>query len=343
MMNFADRLGAKIRQTNNPTVMGLDPVLDYVPESIRTYFREQCDDAALATGLAIYEFNRRLIDNTYDLIPAVKLQLAFYEQYGIHGMEALRQTLLYARKKDLLVIADAKRNDIGSTAAAYARAFLGSTTLIDGTSTAFLDADAITLNGYLGLDGIQPFLEYCQGQEKTKVQDKGRDNENTKVQDKGRDNEKGVFILVRTSNPSAGDLQDLILSDGRPVFEAMAEKVSIWGEQSVGLLGYSSVGAVVGATWPLQASRLRRLMPKTFILIPGYGSQGATADDAVRSFGPEGGGAIVNASRSLMCAWKEHGMKAEQFDQAARLEAEKMRGDLQRAIERKSGLHNNAE
>ena len=330
MMNFADRLGAKIRQTNNPTVMGLDPVLDFVPESICGYFREQCDDAALASGLAIYEFNRRLIDSTCDLIPAVKLQLAYYEQYGIHGLEALRQTVLYARKKDLIVIADAKRNDIGTTASAYARAFLGETTLIDGTSQAFLDADAITLNGYLGLDGIQPFLDYCEEQGSTHVQDKG-----------GADG-KGVFILVRTSNPSAGDLQDLILSDGRSVFEAMAEKVAAWGEHSVGLLGYSSVGAVVGATWPLQASRLRRLMPKTFILIPGYGTQGATADDAVRSFGPDGGGAIVNASRSLMCAWKNHNMPIEQFDLAARLEAQKMRDDLQKALNGKLGLNNNA-
>lgn len=330
MMNFADRLGAKIRQTNNPTVMGLDPVLDFVPESISSYFREQCDDAALASGLAIYEFNRRLIDSTCDLIPAVKLQLAYYEQYGIHGLEALRQTVLYARKKDLIVIADAKRNDIGTTASAYARAFLGETTLIDGTRQAFLDADAITLNGYLGLDGIQPFLDYCEEQGSTHVQDKGRADR------------KGVFILVRTSNPSAGDLQDLILSDGRSVFEAMAEKVAAWGERSVGLLGYSSVGAVVGATWPLQASRLRRLMPKTFILIPGYGTQGATADDAVRSFGPDGGGAIVNASRSLMCAWKNHNMPVEQFDLAARLEAINMRDDLQRALNRKSGLNNNS-
>ena len=342
MMNFADQLGAKIRQTNNPTVMGLDPVLDYVPEGIRSYFREQCDDAALASGLAIFEFNRRLIDNTCDLIPAVKLQLAYYEQYGIHGLEALRQTLLYARQKNMLVIADAKRNDIGSTASAYARAFLGETTLIDGTRQAFLDADAITLNGYLGLDGIQPFLEYCEGQGNPNAQEQGGDNGNLKSQDKSKANGKGVFILVRTSNPSAGDLQDLILSDGRSVFEAMAEKVAAWGERSVGLLGYSSVGAVVGATWPLQASRLRRLMPKTFILIPGYGTQGATADDAVRSFGPDGGGAIVNASRSLMCAWKNHDMPIEQFDLAARLEAKKMRDELERALNSKLGLNNNA-
>ena len=311
MMNFADRLADKIRETGNPTVLGLDPLLDYVPETICSYFREQCDDPALASGLALYEFNRRLIDSTADLIPAVKLQLAYYEQYGVHGLEALRQTIQYARKKGLLVIADAKRNDIGSTASAYARAFLGKTKLIDGSEQAALDADAVTLNAYLGLDGIQPFLDYCGGQ--------------------GR----GVFILVRTSNPSAGDLQDLILSDGRPVYELMAAKVAAWGEAYVGDRRYSPVGAVVGATWPLQAARLRQLMPRTMILVPGYGAQGATADDAARSFGPDGGGAIVNASRSLMCAWKNHQMDISLFDLAARKEAIRMKNDLCQALEKR--------
>lgn len=309
--NFADRLNTKIAQTSNPTVLGLDPMLDYIPKSILTYFREQCDDATLATSLAIYEFNRRLIDAVVDIVPAIKPQFAYYEQYGHHGWEALNHTIQYAHNKGMLVIADAKRNDIGPTAAAYARAILGQTDLIDGTVRACLDADAVTLNGYLGLDGIAPFLTLCKEQG------------------------KGVYILVRTSNPSAGDLQDLTLSDGRTVYEAMAAKVHEWGHDLKGSCGYSSVGAVVGATWPLQARKLRKIMPDNLILVPGYGAQGATADDAVAGFGHDGQGALVNASRSLMCAWKKHGLDHEAFDQACRQEAIQMKNDLQQALEKK--------
>ncbi len=310
MNNFADRLTERIQKTGNPTVMGLDPVLDYIPESIRTYFLDQCADPAMASGLALYEFNRRLIDSVSELIPAIKPQVAYYEQYGVHGLEALRQTIHYAQNKGMLVIADGKRNDIGSTAEAYARSWLGETKLLDDSVVAMHNADALTVNAYLGLDGIQPFLDLCQR------------------------NGKGIFILVRTSNPSAGDLQDLTLSDGRSVYEAMANKVSTWGEELVGSCGYSAVGAVVGATWPLQALRLRKLMPKTFILVPGYGAQGATADDAACSFGSDGGGAIVNASRSLMLAWKKHQMSHEEFDHAARREALRMKADLNQALDK---------
>lgn len=308
MMNFADRLDEAIQKTGNPTVMGLDPQLEFVPETLLTAFREACDDPVLATGLAICEFNRRLIDAVADVIPAVKLQSAFYEQYGLAGLDALRQTITHARSKGLLVIVDAKRNDIGSTAAAYARTFLDEATLIDGTKRAAFAADALTLNAYLGIDGIRPFLDCCgQG--------------------------KGVFILVRTSNPSAGELQDLELADGRSVCEAMADLVSVWGKDLTGKCGYSSVGAVVGATWPQQAELLRRRMPQAFILVPGYGAQGGTADDAVRSFGCDGRGGLVNASRSLMTAWKAHGMDHDLFDLAARREALSMRKALQKALE----------
>jgi orotidine-5'-phosphate decarboxylase len=312
MADFADRLSRRIRETGNPSVLGLDPLLDYIPASIKAYFRRQCDEPGLATGLAIYEFNRRLIDSVADLVPAIKPQLAYYENYGIHGLEALHQTIEYARRSGMLVIADGKRNDIGSTAEAYAGAWLGETRLLDGLPTAMFDADALTINAYLGLDGVQPFVDVCKNRG------------------------KGIFILVRTSNPSAGDLQDLVLSDGRPVYEALASKVAVWGEQLVGESGYSSVGAVVGATWPLQASRLRKLMPRTLILVPGYGAQGATADDAAHSFGPDGGGAVVNASRSLMLAWKKQQLNQEEFDIAARREALCMRADLRQALE-KSG------
>ena len=312
MNNFADRLDQKIRQTGNPTVLGLDPLLDYVPQSIIDYFGRQCDDQSLIAGLSLYEFNKRLIDSLADIVPAIKPQVAYYEKYGPHGMNAMRQTILHARKAGMLVIADCKRNDIGSTAEAYADAWLGENRMPDGSAGVQFDADALTVNGYLGADGIDPFIRVC------------------------REHGKGIFILVRTSNPSAGDLQDLILSDGRTVYEAMAGKVSLWGEGLAGDCGYSAVGAVVGATWPLQASKLRKLMPKAFILVPGYGAQGATALDAVSCFGPDGRGAIVNASRSLMLAWKKHQMPHEDFAAATRREALLMKADLRQALE-KSG------
>lgn len=310
MDNFADRLEARIRAMGNPTVMGLDPMLDYVPARLRTAAAARYEDSARATGQALLAFNQALIDAVADIVPAIKPQFAYYEQYGIHGWSALAQTIAYAQAKGLLVIADAKRNDIGSTAEAYARAILGESQLADGLRHTLLGADAVTLNGYLGLDGLQPFFDLCQQAG------------------------KGVYILVRTSNPSAGDLQDLALADGRTVYEAMAGKVEQWGRTLIGSCGYSSVGAVVGATWPQQAVRLRSIMPHSLILVPGYGAQGATADDAVASFGPDGGGAIVNASRSLMLAWRKHNLDQADFAEAARLEALQMRDDLRQALVR---------
>ena len=310
MVNFADRLTQKIKETGNPTVMGLDPMLDYVPASIRHQAALASTDPAETAGLALYLFNQQLIDAVADLIPAVKPQFAYYEQYGVPGLVALQKTIAYAKDKGLLVIADAKRNDIGSTAEAYSRAILGETNLGASDSQSFIGADCMTLNGYLGIDGIKPFLDQCQ---------------------KGG---QGVYILVRTSNPSAGDLQDLVLADGRPVYEAMAEKVAEWGQDLIGQSGYSSVGAVVGATWPRQAEKLRQLMPHSLILVPGYGAQGATADDAVASFGQDGQGAIVNASRSLMLAYKKQGLSADAFAAATRLEAIAMRDDLRSALKR---------
>lgn len=312
LSNFADNLQDKIDRLNNPTVMGLDPILDYVPDQLRDYFFEQCEDPAMAAGLSILEFNRRLIDATADIIPAVKPQLAYYEQYGVHGWEALRQTIAYAKSKGMIVIADGKRNDIGSTASAYASAILGDTELRPGSRQEMLGADCITVNAWLGIDGIEPFLKLC------------------------RENGKGIFALVRTSNPSAIDIQDLKLEDGRTVYEAMADKVNEWGSDLIGNCGYSSVGAVVGATWPQQAAELRARMPHTMILVPGYGAQGAGAADAVAGFGPDGRGGIVNASRSLMTAWKKHKMDHESFDLACRKEALEMRNNLRRALESKS-------
>lgn len=308
MSNFADRLLSRISALDNPTVMGLDPMLDYIPEQLTGPIRKNCSDPLVAAGLAITAYNQRLIDCVADIVPAIKPQLAYYEQYGIPGIEAFQQTCAYARVKGMLVIADGKRNDIGTTAAAYARAYLGETTVWDGTKRPVFDADALTINPYLGVDGIEPFLEQCQLH--------------------GR----GVFILVRTSNPSAGDFQDLRLADGRTLYEAVADQVDLWGASLIGESGYSSAGAVVGATYPDQATVLRQRMPHTLILVPGYGAQGATAEDCARNFDKNGRGAIVNASRSLMLAYKKQQLPHEAFDEACRHEAIQMKQSLKLAI-----------
>jgi len=316
MTPFADRLLAAVDRVKNPTVLGLDPKIDYVPTSIREIARQRFADPAQATAEALLEFNRRLIDALSDLVAVAKPQFAYYETLGPHGARCLAETIRHAKDRGMVIIADAKRNDIGPTAEAYARAILGETDLVDGSSKAFLDADAVTLNGYLGADGIVPFLSVCDRLG------------------------KGVFVLVRTSNPSAVDFQDLPLADGRPLYEAVAAKVAEWGAPRVSACGYSSVGAVVGATWPEQARTLRRLMPSTPILVPGYGAQGATADAAAASFDAQGRGAVVNASRSLMCAYNlkvhEGRLTAEDFESAARSEAVRMRDDLTAAIRRKN-------
>jgi orotidine-5'-phosphate decarboxylase len=311
MSNFADRLLNRIQALDNPTVMGLDPMLEYIPTSLAAPFTKEGADPLQAAGLAITAYNRQLIDSVADIVPAVKPQLAYYEQYGLPGLEAFRQTCTYAREKGMLVIADGKRNDIGTTAAAYARAYLGQSPLAQGELEEAFPSDALTVNPYLGVDGIEPFLEQC------------------------RRNGRGIFILVRTSNPSAGDLQDLQLADGRTVYEAVADRVTAWGAGLVGDSGYSSAGAVVGATYPEQAALLRSRMPHALILVPGYGAQGATANDCAHSFGQDGLGAIVNASRSLMLAYKKQQMPHEAFADACRLEAIQMRDALNGAIAKK--------
>jgi orotidine-5'-phosphate decarboxylase len=309
MKNFADRLTEQIERLGNPTVMGLDPSVEYIPDEMLHYYGNQVEDKSMATAMAIFEFNRMLIDATCDIIPAVKPQFAYYEMYGVHGMEALRRTISYAKTKGMLVIADAKRNDIGSTASAYAKAIIGETALWDQSLAAMYDADAITLNAYLGIDGIKPFIDVAKS--------------------KG----KGIYILVRTSNPSAGDFQDLRIEDGYTLYEKVAQKVAVWGEDLVGECGYSSVGAVVGATWPEQAAALRKIMPKSLILVPGYGAQGGSAAAATVNFDANGKGAIVNASRSLMCAWKKRDdLKPMDFQKATMDEALRMKKDLSDAI-----------
>jgi orotidine-5'-phosphate decarboxylase len=313
MKNFADRLIEKIAAFNNPTVMGLDPKLDFIPQHIIDSCNKQTDNNQIASAMAIFEFNRMLIDATYDIIPAIKPQFAYYEMYGIYGLETLHKTVSYAKSKGMIVIADAKRNDIGSTAEAYAAGILGSTILSDSSSVSMLDADAITVNAYLGIDGIEPFVKVAKEQG------------------------KGVFILVRTSNPSAGDFQDLTLQDGRKLYEAVADRINIWGSDLIGENGFSSIGAVVGATWPEQASDLRNRMPSAFILVPGYGAQGGSADTAACSFSQNGTGAIVNASRSLMCAYKKRSdLNETEFQIATRDEAIRMRDDINDALLKKT-------
>ena len=310
MKNFSDELVRKIAEMENPTVLGLDPKLDYIPDFIKEHAEQIFpEEATKATAKAIWLFNKAIIDSTCDIIPAIKVQYAYYEMYGIEALKTMLLTIRYAQKKGMLVISDAKRNDIGSTATAYAEAILGNTDLLLGENMPMTGSDAVTVNPYLGIDGVKPFIDVAK-----------RDG-------------KGVFCLVRTSNPSAGDFQDLELGDGRMVYEAVAAKVNEWGEGLVGEEGFSSVGAVVGATWPEQAVQLRRAMPKAIILVPGYGAQGASADDAVASFTAEGKGSIVNASRSIMTAWKKNSeLKPEEFATAARLEAEDMKNKLNAAL-----------
>lgn len=291
-MSFTERLQAAVRRTHNPSVLGLDPMPDYVPD----YVSAESDPAR-----RILAFNKMLIDCTHDLIAAVKPQLAYYEALGCDGFDAFLETIRYAAGKGLIVIVDGKRNDIDSTAARYAHAYL------EGGFAPF--CDALTVNPYLGSDGMTPFLEAAHA------------------------NGKGLFALVRTSNPSAGDLQDLILQDKRPVYEAVADLVTGWGKPFVGADGYAPLGAVVGATWPKQADALRRRLPHAFILVPGYGAQGGTADDAARLFDEKGGGAVVNASRSLMLAYrKAKASTADQFVTATRAAVSAMRDDLNAAL-----------
>lgn len=310
MRNFSDELVRKIAVMENPTVLGLDPKLDYIPDFIKEYAEQIFpEEAAKATAKALWLFNKAIIDATCDIVPAVKVQYAYYEMYGIEALKTMLLTIRYAQKKGMLVISDAKRNDIGSTATAYAEGILGNTDLLLGENMPMTGSDAVTVNPYLGIDGVKPFIDVAKREG------------------------KGVFCLVRTSNPSAGDFQDLKLGDGRMVYEAVAAKVNEWGEELIGEEGFSSLGAVVGATWPEQAVQLRKAMPKAIILVPGYGAQGASADDAVASFTADGKGSIVNASRSIMTAWKKNSdLKPEEFATAARLEAEDMKNKLNAAL-----------
>ena len=271
----------KIDEKNNPTVMGLDPKLDFIPASILNAAKAEYGDTFRAAGEAIFEFNKGLIDAAADLVPAVKPQSAFYEMYGLEGERALARTVEYAKAAGLYVILDVKRNDIGSTAEAYAAAYLGETKLFDKSDKA-LEVDCVTVNPYLGSDGIVPFVKTAA------------------------EFNKSMFILVKTSNPSSKEFQDIEI-DGKPIYRIVGETVEKWGADYIGASGYSPCGAVVGATHPAQLAELREALPHTFFLIPGYGAQGGGAADVAASFDKNGGGAIVNSSRALMCAYKGKG------------------------------------
>jgi orotidine-5'-phosphate decarboxylase len=307
-MSF-NRLIAGIKRMNNPTVAGLDPTLDYIPEFIKKQAFADFGHTPEGTANAILRFNIGLIDALYDIVPAVKPQSAYYEMHGWQGVKVLYETIRYAQSKGMFVIVDGKRNDIGTTAQAYAAAYLGNlsesnTDSTNSTNCGFA-ADALTVNGYLGTDGLKPFVKACD------------------------ENDKGIFVLVKTSNKSSGELQDKFLPDGRTVYDFMGDMCEDLGAVHHNH-GYSAVGAVVGATYPEQLTYLRGSLPHTFFLVPGYGAQGGGAAGLAGAFDAEGLGAIVNSSRAIMCAYKNTGRPEEAYAEAARNEAHRMREDINR-------------
>ena len=296
---MTDILLDKMKALGNPSVAGLDTSFDYLPDAVKA----KCSTLA-DVGAAITDFNLELIERLYTIVPAGKVQVADYEMYGVEGMAAFRETVAAAKRKGLIVIADVKRNDIGSTAACYAKAYLTGAQ-INGKIVTPFDSDYVTVNGYLGMDGIKPFTD---------------------------NGGKGIFVLVKTSNPSSGQLQDRIFDDGRTLYETMGALVEEWGAPTRGKYGYSDVGAVVGATHPVQAEKLRAQMPHTLFLVPGYGAQGGTAEDLTVCFDDKGLGAIVNSSRGIICAYKSEKYKGMHFAAAAAAAATDMQADIMGAL-----------
>jgi orotidine-5'-phosphate decarboxylase len=273
-----NKLVEKIKVTGAPIVVGLDPMLDYIPDHLKKAAFKEAGETLEGAAEAIWLYNKGIIDKIYDLVPAVKPQIAMYEQFGLPGLAAFKKTVDYCKEKGLVVIGDIKRGDIGSTSAAYAVGHLGKVKVGSTLCQAF-DEDFVTVNPYLGTDGVQPFIDVC------------------------KEEKKGLFILVKTSNPSSGEFQDKLI-DGKPLYEHVGEKVAAWGEQLMGD-EYSYVGAVVGATYPEQGKILRKVMPKSFILVPGYGAQGGKGKDLVHFFDDNRLGAIVNSSRGIIAAYKQ--------------------------------------
>ncbi len=303
---IVERLIEQVIKCENHTVVGLDPRFDYVPEYIREEAMSKHNDYSEGVAEAFFLYNKEIIDNIYDIVPAVKPQIAFYEQYGIAGLNSFKQTCDYASSKGLVVIGDVKRGDIGSTAEAYSEAYLGN-------KEYSLNTDFITVNPYLGTDSLEPFIKNCN------------------------ENEKGVFILVKTSNKSSGELQDLVCN-GKTIYEHVADIVVRLGEDYVGDKGYNFVGAVVGATYKEEAAKLRKLMKNTYFLVPGYGAQGGTAEDVVACFNDDGLGAIVNSSRGIIAAYKSKDysdkFSDKEFGLASREAAINMRNAINKELEK---------
>ncbi len=302
------KLADKIKKTHAPICVGLDPMLSYIPDHILNKAFAEFGETLEGAAEAVWQYNKAIIDATYDLIPSVKPQIAMYEQYGTEGLKVFQKTVEYCHKKDLLVIGDVKRGDIGSTSAAYAAGHLGKVTVGNKTYAAF-DEDFATVNPYLGTDGIKPFIDVC------------------------KEEKKGIFILVKTSNPSSGEFQDR-LTDGRPLYEWVGEKVAEWAEEHMGET-YSYIGAVVGATYPEMGKILRDIMPKSFILVPGYGAQGGKGKDLVHFFNEDGLGAVVNSSRGIIAAYKQEKYAAfgsENFADASRAAVTDMIKDIDGAL-----------
>lgn len=304
-----NKLISNIRKTNAPIVVGLDPMLNYIPEHIQKKAFAEFGETLEGAAEAIWQYNKGIVDATCDLIPAVKPQIAMYEQFGIPGLIAYKKTVEYCKSKDLVVIGDIKRGDIGSTSAAYAVGHLGQVQ-VGSKKYAGFDEDFATVNPYLGSDGVKPFMDVC------------------------KEEKKGIFVLVKTSNSSSGEFQDRVI-DGRPLYELVGEKVAQWGDELMGD-GYSYVGAVVGATYPEMGKVLRKIMPKTFILVPGYGAQGGKGADLVHFFNEDGLGAIVNSSRGIIAAYKQEKYKefgAENYADASRAAVKDMIADISGALE----------
>lgn len=302
------KLVEKIQKTHAPICVGLDPMLSYIPEHILKKAYGEFGETLEGAAEAVWQYNKAIIDATYDLIPAVKPQSAMYEQFGPAGVEVFQKTIEYCHEKDLIVIGDVKRGDIGSTSAAYAAGHLGKVQVGSQIYKAF-DEDFITVNPYLGTDGVKPFIDVC------------------------KEEKKGIFILVKTSNPSSGEFQDRLI-DGRPLYEWVGEMVAKWGGDHMGD-SYSYVGAVVGATYPEIGKILRKIMPKSFILVPGYGAQGGTGADLAHFFQEDGLGAIVNSSRGIIAAYKQekyHSFGSENFADASRQAVIDMRTDIEGAL-----------
>ncbi|MCM1102691.1 MAG: orotidine-5'-phosphate decarboxylase [Clostridium sp.] len=302
------RLIQNIQKTGAPIVVGLDPMLSYIPEHITKKAYEEFGETLAGAGEAIWQYNKAIVDATYDLIPAVKPQIAMYEQYGIEGLTAFRKTVDYCKQKGLVVIGDVKRGDIGSTSSAYAAAHLGRVQ-VGGKTYAAFDEDFATVNPYLGTDGVKPFVDVC------------------------KEEKKGIFVLVKTSNPSSGEFQDRLI-DGKPLYEHVGEKVEQWGADCMEG-DYSLVGAVVGATYPEEGKRMRAVMPHAYILVPGYGAQGGKGADLVHFFNKDGLGAIVNSSRGIIAAYRQEkyqNIGALHFADASRQAVIDMREDIKQAL-----------